>query len=90
MIIKVVFEYDNDFDYVYCKNNIDIDIDDFHKWIYEDKTHPFWVYENGNALGVDYRGEAISYWINKFKNNESYILKSFTTEEIKNDLLIKL
>ncbi|MBP3907278.1 MAG: hypothetical protein J6D12_09240 [Peptostreptococcaceae bacterium] len=28
MIIKVVFEYDNDFDYVYCKNNIDIDIDE--------------------------------------------------------------
>lgn len=90
MVIKVVFEYDNDFDYVYCVNNIDIDINSFYKWIYEDKTHPFWVYEDGKVLGVDYRGNSISYWINKFKNNESYVLKSFTNENIEHDLMIKL
>lgn len=61
MVIKVAFEYDNDFDYVYCTNSIDIDINSFYKCIYEDKTHPFWVYEDGKALGVDYRGDAISY-----------------------------
>ena len=55
MIIKVIFENDKDFDYIYCTNNISINIDEFSDWIYNDKTHPFWVYEGNNVLGVDYR-----------------------------------
>lgn len=90
MIIKIAFEGDTEFDYIHCSNNMDINIDEFNKWIYEDKTHPFWVYHEGNILGVSYRADALVYWINKFTNNNSSILKSFSTEDINYDLLIKL
>ncbi len=90
MIIKVMFENEKEFDYIYCPDNMDIDINEFEKWIYEDKTHPFWVYDGDEVLGVDYRSDAIVYWINKNICNKSYILKSFSSENIKYDLLIKL
>lgn len=90
MIIKVMFEGDNESDYIYSPTNIKVSTDEFSKWIYEDKTHPFWVYENGEVLGVEYRADAIVYWINKYMDNNSYILKSFCSENIDYDLLIKL
>ena len=90
MIIKVIFENDKDFDYIYCSNNISININKFSNWIYNDKTHPFWVYEGNNVLGVDYRSDAIVYWINKYKNTSSYVLKDFSNENMSYDLMIKL
>lgn len=77
MIIKVIFENDKDFDYIYCSNNISININEFSNWIYNDKTHPFWVYEGNNVLGVDYRSDAIVYWINKYKKYNLLCFKGF-------------
>lgn len=90
MIIKVIFENDKDFDYIYCSNNISISINKFSNWIYNDKTHPFWVYEGNNVLGVDYRSDTIVYWINKYKNTISYVLKDFSNKNISYDFMIKL
>ncbi|MBP3905672.1 MAG: hypothetical protein J6D12_01005, partial [Peptostreptococcaceae bacterium] len=72
MIIKAVFDYENDFDYIYCpEKNISIDKsqikDRFINWInYTEEDHPFWCYENGELMGKCYRGDAIVYWLNKY------------------------
>ena len=55
MIIKAIFDHENDFDYIYCPENISISKYEikqaFYNWI--DNTedeHPFWVYEDGILL----------------------------------------
>ena len=88
MIVKVKFEYDNDVDYIYCKNT-KIEVESFIKWISEDKSHPFWEFD-GEEYGVNFRADAIVYWLNKYKNDNAYIIESNTDKKLNHDLLIIL
>ncbi|CEK40089.1 hypothetical protein [Paraclostridium sordellii] len=95
MVIKTIFECEGDFDYIYCPDNIKFDINKFFTWIYEDETHPFWAYNSdGSREGVEYRGDAIIYWINNFviekSQEKSYMIKSFSNENLDYDVLVNL
>lgn len=100
MIIKAIFGYENDCDYIYCPENISISKSEikqaFYNWI--DNTedeHPFWVYEDG-FKGLNYRGDAIVYWLNKYIINDkesidkAKLLDSFSSKILEYDLKFKL
>lgn len=101
MIIKVTFGDYREYDYVYSPNNIGLKKenlkDNFYEWIdnTEDK-YPFWCYENGEKVGLDFRGNAIVYWINKYllineySKDKSYLIESFTDKSIDYDIKISL
>lgn len=100
MIIKVVFDSENDIDYVYCPEEIAISKSDirqnFYSWIdHTDEEHPFWIYEDG-IRGLCYRGDAIVYWINKYilknknSSDQARVLESFSSNHLKYDLKIRL
>ncbi|MBQ9013215.1 MAG: hypothetical protein IJ094_06595 [Bacilli bacterium] len=101
MIIKAVFDHEGDFDYIYCPENISIEKSKikelFYDWI--DNTndeHPFKCYENGEFMGLCYRGDAIVYWLNKYIINNEYdkdnakILDSYSSKDLNYDLKIIL
>ena len=101
MIIKSVFDCENDFDYIYCPENISIPKSQikqsFYNWIDNTKEeHPFWHYEDGVLMGLCYRGDAVVYWLNKHiindKNSKdkARILDSFSSENLNYDLKIRL
>jgi len=102
MIIKVVFDFEDDYDYLYCpENNISINKSQikemFYKWIdYTEEEHPFWCYENGEKVGKCYRGDAIVYWLNKYIINDkestdkAKLLESFSSKKLDYDLEIIL
>ena len=97
MIIKAIFDHENDFDYIYCPEDISISKYEikqaFYNWI--DNTedeHPFWVYEDGNK-GLCYRGDAIVYWLNKYiidGRKNAKLLDSFSSKKLEYDLKIIL
>lgn len=97
MIIKAIFDHENDFDYIYCPEDISISKYEikqaFYNWI--DNTedeHPFWVYEDGNK-GLCYRGDAIVYWLNKYiidGSENAKLLDSFSSKKLEYDLKIIL
>ena len=100
MIIKAIFDHENDFDYIYCPENISISKSEikqaFYNWIDNtDDEHPFWVYEDG-MKGLSYRGDAIVYWLNKYIINDkenredAKLLDSFSSKKLDYDLKIKL
>lgn len=101
MVIKVIFDCENDFDYIYCPDNISVDKDKigklFSEWINNtNEKHPFMYYENGEFIGLCYRGDAIVYWLNKYiinsKDNEdnAKVLDSFSFKNLDYDLKIVL
>ena len=94
MIAKIKFEGDFDYDYIYYSNDLNLDIQKFSKWLYENKSHPFWIYDdNGELEGVDYRGNALVYWINEYfdtSSDKAYIIKEYTSEDLNHDLIISL
>ena len=93
MIAKIKFEGDFEYDYIYYSDDLNLNIEEFFKWLYENKSHPFWVYNNGDLEGVDYRGDALVYWINEYFNtysDKAYMIKEFTSEELNHDLIISL
>lgn len=97
MIIKAIFDHENDFDYIYCPENISISKSEinqkFYNWIDNtDDDHPFWVYEDG-IKGLCYRGDAIVYWLNKYIINnkeDAKLLDSFSCKHLEYDLEIRL
>ena len=97
MIIKAIFYHENDFDYIYCPENISISKSEikqkFYNWIDNtDDDHPFWVYEDG-IKGLCYRGDAIVYWLNKYIINnkeDAKLLDSFSSKHLEYDLEIRL
>ncbi|MEG1411748.1 MAG: hypothetical protein RSD36_18090 [Terrisporobacter sp.] len=96
MIIKVKFE--GDFDYIYCPENIGINIkEEFYNWIdFTTDEHPFLKYDDEFGAYLDYRGDALVYWLNKYiltdknSDDEAKVIKSFTNENLKYDLEIPL
>lgn len=94
MVVKIKFDNDFEFDYIYYPDFFKFNVDNFFKWLYENKSHPFWVYdENGELEGVDYRSDALVYWINECINdfdNKAYIIKEYTRENIDYDLIVSL
>ena len=95
MIIKVTF-WDSLNDYIYCPDEVDIDIkEEFYKWIdHTDEIHPFIKYDEVVGMYKDYRGDAIVYWLNKhiLKDNQdkSSMIESFSDKKLKYNLLIEL
>ena len=96
-----LFEGEFNFDYLYCPENISISKSEikqsFYNWIdYTKEDHPFWHYENGQLMGLCYRGDAIVYWINKYILNDkdntdkARILESFTSKNLNYNLEIRL
>ena len=98
MIIKAVFDHENDFDYIYCPENINIPKSEikelFYNWIDNtNEEHPFWYYENGEPIGKCYRGDAIVYWLNKYIINDkdnAKLLHSYSSKNLDYDLIIIL
>jgi len=102
MIIKAIFDCEDDFDYIYCpEKNISINKSQikemFYKWIdYTEEEHPFWCYENGERMGKCYRGDAIVYWLNKYIINDkenidkAELIDSCSSKDLKYDLKIVL
>lgn len=101
MIIKVMFEGNGDYDYVYSPNNLKIKKnqikESFYRWIDEsDEEHPFWCYENNKRVGLCFRGDAIVYWINKYllineySKDKAYLIESFSSKSIDYDIKIHL
>ena len=101
MIIKAIFDHDDDIDYIYCPENISIPKDKikqlFYNWIDNtNEEHPFYYYEDGELMGKCYRGDAIVYWLNKYiindkeNRNNAKLLDSFSSKNLDYDLKIKL
>ncbi|EOY7134167.1 hypothetical protein [Clostridioides difficile] len=99
MVIKVNFGGNYSPDYIYVPNEISLKKyeirNEFHNWI--DNTedeHPFWCYENGVQIGLDYRGDAIVYWLNNYilknTNDKARLIESFSNKKLDYDLIINL
>ncbi|MCC0697276.1 hypothetical protein [Clostridioides sp. ES-S-0048-02] len=97
MIIKVSFGGDSSSDYIYVPSEINLKKyeirDEFYNWIYNtEDNHPFWYYENGIQIGLDYRGDAIVYWLNNYilnnTNDKSKLVESFSNKKLDYDLII--
>lgn len=90
MIIRVGFGGYDEYDYIYCPDNISINIDDFFKWIYSDKTHSFWETDKYGERVLCYSGNALCYWINSVLLNEdkdkSYMVAELYSERREYDL----
>ena len=95
MIIKIKFEYESESDYIYCPDGFMINMNKFFEWIYGDKEHRFWVYDElGERLGVEYRSDAVVEWINNniklSIEDKSYIIDTFSNKNREYDLQIEL
>ncbi|KPI48368.1 hypothetical protein KW95_13890 [Clostridioides difficile] len=99
MIIKVSFGGDYNTDYIEVPSDINLKKyeirDKFYNWIDNtEEEHPFWEYENGIRIGLNYRGNAIVYWLNncilKDAKCKSKLIESFSNKSLDYDLMIKL
>lgn len=99
MVLKISFGGNYHSDYIYVPNGINLKKDKikdgFYNWI--DNTedeHPFWEYENGVRIGLNYRGDAIVYWLNNYilkgTKDKSMLVESFSSKKLDYDLVIKL
>lgn len=101
MVIKVIFDCDDDYDYIYVPQDINMPKHNierkFYKWIDNPKEdHPFWEYDDEGEKALCYRGDAIVYWLNKYiiNNKENgdtaKLLDSFSSKNLEYDLEIRL
>ncbi|MCI9974876.1 MULTISPECIES: hypothetical protein [unclassified Clostridioides] len=99
MIIKVSFGGDYNPDYIEVPSDINLKKyeirDKFYNWIDNtEEEHPFWEYENGIRIGLNYRGNAIVYWLNNYilkdAKCKSKLIESFSNKSLDYDLMIKL
>ncbi|NJI79914.1 hypothetical protein GSQ54_05575 [Clostridioides difficile] len=99
MIIKVIFGGDYNPDYIEVPSDINLKKyeirDKFYNWIDNtEEEHPFWEYENGIRIGLNYRGNAIVYWLNNYilkdSKCKSKLIESFSNKSLDYDLMIKL
>lgn len=99
MVLKISFGGNYHSDYIYILNRINLKKneirDGFYNWI--DNTeieHPFWEYENGVRIGLNYRGDAIVYWLNNYIlkgiKDKSRLVESFSNKKLDYNLLINL
>lgn len=99
MVLKISFGGNYHSDYIYVPSEINLKKykikDEFYNWI--DNTedeHTFWEYENGVKIGLNYRGDAIVYWLNNYilkdTKDKSRLIESFSSKKLDYDLVIKL
>ncbi|MED1793701.1 MULTISPECIES: hypothetical protein [Brevibacillus] len=71
MIIQVHFSA-HDFELISCSAKVGRDIHrlrrEFLAWLYDAQIdHPFWEYHEGEKFAVNYRSNALVYWLNRHR-----------------------
>lgn len=62
----------HDFELISCSAKVGRDIhrlqQEFLAWLYDEQIHhPFWEYHEGEKFAVNYRSNALVYWLNRHR-----------------------